>query len=552
MRWSAILPDVQIEELGSWEITDKAAEQVVVAECADRGFEDARIVADATEQVLIAMGDEGTSAQRYAWVVYTNNYYDDLDAAYLTHYVSATGDYLYSIPVNELSNADARAGDKAAFAFDQMQASTWSGTVTKHDGTQMDVEVPVLIDPESGDVVLGDAKRKTLCADYADFAFNDTLSPRVEGKDGFDSGEVLIYKTFIQVWDYYNDIGWNGPDDNGTPTLLMMDMVDEQGEVVQNAFYSDRQWGFQTFAFNRLDPDGECYDIIAHEFTHCVTGASMMSSVYLNDSGAINEGMSDIMGNLIEMAVAYDEDGAWVFGENGLEIMRSMKDPHAYRQPEYTWDMYYGPAANEATWANDCGGAHINASLLGSISYRLGQAGMPNEDQFYFWMNVILAMTPSTDYPQMAKLLPWCMEEAGFTQYVDAVKQAVEEARLAQTEAPENPSGEGSYLKLAVPKDAAVSPSNMRLTINSVGDEAGGRSFITWVGADADTIVANVPAGNYTFGMSYWDGENTIADYVLTDDGWEQRVKEESGENARTVSVEAGSVVELPVEGLAA
>ena len=48
-------------------------------------------------------------------------------------------------------------------------------------------------------------------------------------------------------------------------------------------------------------------------------------------------------------------------------------------------------------------------------------------------MNVALAMTPSTDYPQMADLLPWCMGQAGYPQYVDAVQKAVEEGRFTAT-----------------------------------------------------------------------------------------------------------------------
>lgn len=41
-------------------------------------------------------------------------------------------------------------------------------------------------------------------------------------------------------------------------------------------------------------------DILGHEFTHCVSNMLASYLPYLNDSGAINEGLSDTMGNMIE------------------------------------------------------------------------------------------------------------------------------------------------------------------------------------------------------------------------------------------------------------
>ncbi|MBR1913466.1 MAG: M4 family metallopeptidase [Lachnospiraceae bacterium] len=40
---------------------------------------------------------------------------------------------------------------------------------------------------------------------------------------------------------------------------------------------------------------------MAHEFTHALTTATMTLNIYQNDYGAINEGFSDIFGNLVEV-----------------------------------------------------------------------------------------------------------------------------------------------------------------------------------------------------------------------------------------------------------
>ena len=554
---SALLPDVQLEDLDSWEITADEAEKVVLDESAYHDNVRAKLVKGATEQT--AIGLEGDSQKlRYAWVVYTNNYFDDVDAAYLAHYVDADGEYLYSIPVSEPSNADALAGDEAAFPFGELEKATWSGTVTKRDGTKMDIEVPILINPETEEVIMADADRKILCADYASYWYDEQISPRIEGEDGFDNDELIIYDTFIKVWDLFDSIGWTGPDGDGTPSLIGMDMVNEDGEVIQNAAYGGRDSGFQTFSFNRIDPDGECFDIMAHEFTHCVTSTTMTANLYLNDAGAINEGMSDIIGNLTEMMIAYDADGEWLIGENegeGEGPYRSMKDPHAFYQPERTWDVYYGPAVGEATTANDCGGVHVNSSLLNLISYKLDQAGMPLTDQFYFWMNVALAMTPSTDYPQMAELLPWCMEQAGYAEYVDAVKKAIEDTRIAETEKPDKMPEDCGCVMLSLPEKTPVDKSDMRLVIRPAEGGEDTSAAITWAGGDSNVFMATVPTGNYVFEMICYEGESTIGKWSLGKEGWaeaETEAEDDAQGGVHTVTVASGETVVLPSTGLAA
>ena len=53
----------------------------------------------------------------------------------------------------------------------------------------------------------------------------------------------------------------------------------------------------------------------------------MTTNLYMNEPGAINEGMSDILGNLTEMALDGDA-GAWILRENAVEgSMRSMANP---------------------------------------------------------------------------------------------------------------------------------------------------------------------------------------------------------------------------------
>ena len=92
-----------------------------------------------------------------------------------------------------------------------------------------------------------------------------------------------------------------------------------------------------------LGPVGSALDVVAHEFTHAVTDYTA-NLVYENQSGALNEWMSDVFGYLIE---GQAED--WLMGEDcytpGIpcDAFRSLQDPTLYDQPDHMDNYQYLP-----------------------------------------------------------------------------------------------------------------------------------------------------------------------------------------------------------------
>ena len=511
---SSLVPGIEAENMKDWAITDKEAEDIVMSQYSDLGLS---IVKDATEQTLLPFTDD-SSEFYYVWVVYTNNIYSDYDTAYLAHYVDEEGEYLYALPVAEPGNADALSGEGASLAFSGFEAGTCSATVKKQDGSTKDITVPILIDVDTGDEYLGDLDRKILVADYADFYGNEEIDIRTRGKQGFDDHELLIYDTFIHVYDQYEEAGWSGPDGEGSPTLLLMDWIDENGDVVNNACYAGRQYGFQVFQFNREDPDGENTDVIAHEFTHCMTSTLMLYNMYYNDYGAINEAMSDICGNLIEAMLQDTEDKTWLVGEHEITgAYRSMSDPHMYQQPAFVWDLYYAPHPETITENNDYGGVHTNSSLLNLVAWRLNESGMAYEDQLYYWMNVALALTPRTDYPNTAQLLKWCIREMGYTDYISVIDNAVKETQIEVDSMPDKaPEGLG-FVKFDFPFADPENPHGVTVVFMDLD------SFFEYASWPEDTgsVVAALPEGDYAVIMFLDNYDySDYMDVLLTQDGF--------------------------------
>jgi Zn-dependent metalloprotease/chitodextrinase len=109
-------------------------------------------------------------------------------------------------------------------------------------------------------------------------------------------------------------------------------------------------------------------DVAGHEIGHAVC-SNTANLTYSYESGAMNEGFSDIWGACIEYFAA-PEKSTWLIGEDiekrtGHSALRSMSDPGSEGQP----DTYQG--TNWATGSSDNGGVHTNSGVLNFWFYIL-------------------------------------------------------------------------------------------------------------------------------------------------------------------------------------
>ena len=126
-------------------------------------------------------------------------------------------------------------------------------------------------------------------------------------------------------------------------------------------------------------------DVVAHELTHGVTQRTS-ELIYSFESGAINESMSDVFGELVDQA--YDDgpgdqadDASWKLGEDlGPTPIRSMSDPtqllYGARQPDRLSSGYWYNGPNDD--AHDNGGVHYNSGVGNKAAYLIGHGGTFN------------------------------------------------------------------------------------------------------------------------------------------------------------------------------
>lgn len=120
-------------------------------------------------------------------------------------------------------------------------------------------------------------------------------------------------------------------------------------------------------------------DVCGHEITHGMTSKTA-NLAYQKESGAMNEGFSDIFGNAIE-AFARPTKNSWLIGEDFYTI-RSMSNPNAYSQPDTYLGTYWKDVAKcRPTSNNDQCGVHTNSGVLNFWFYLLTQGGTGTNDK---------------------------------------------------------------------------------------------------------------------------------------------------------------------------
>jgi Zn-dependent metalloprotease len=111
-------------------------------------------------------------------------------------------------------------------------------------------------------------------------------------------------------------------------------------------------------------------DVVAHELSHGVTAYSS-NLIYLNESGALNEAFSDIMGTSVEFFV-HPATANYMMGENlstaiNQCLVRSLQDPLSFGTP----DNY----AIRLTDSADNGEVHSNSTIASHAFYLAIEGG---------------------------------------------------------------------------------------------------------------------------------------------------------------------------------
>src|SRR4051794_27532448 len=207
---------------------------------------------------------------------------------------------------------------------------------------------------------------------------SDTLPGTVIRSEGQaaikDIAANEAYDGLGHTWDFFwKAYGRNSIDDEA----MRLDASVHFRTRYDNAFWDGHQMVFG-------DGDGMLFqrftialDVIGHELTHGVTGDEAQL-VYMGQSGALNESLSDVFGSLVkQFSLRQTADQAdWLIGAGLLlpsvhgVALRSMKAPGtAFDDPVLGRDEQPAHMDGYVHTAEDNGGVHINSGIPNHAFY---------------------------------------------------------------------------------------------------------------------------------------------------------------------------------------
>lgn len=288
---------------------------------------------------------------------------------------------------------------------------TWRFEVTSADPPVRQV---VLIDAATGTVALSfsrldQARDRRVC----DFAGRPTAEDptctapydRTESQGPTGVADVdAAHDHSGRTYDFFQSrFGRDSLDGEGVP------IVSAVGFCEGSCPYANAYWNGEQATYG---PGFATDDVVAHELTHAVTEFSA-GLFYWYQSGAINESISDVFGELVDLAHGADDTPAnrWLIGEdlpNGA--LRDMASPPAFGDPDAM------TSASFVGGNGDSGGVHSNSGVNNKAASLMTDGGTfgghevtglgPEKVAAVYYETLTTMLTSASDYQDLHAALP--------------------------------------------------------------------------------------------------------------------------------------------------
>ncbi len=196
-------------------------------------------------------------------------------------------------------------------------------------------------------------------------------------------------------------------------------------------------------------------DVVGHELTHGVTQYTS-DLLYYAESGAINESMSDVMGELIDLWNDPDASGdKWLLGEDlAIGEIRDMENPPVFGDPDRMKSpLYFGGS-------QDSHGVHTNSGVNNKAAFLITDGGSFNGQsiaglggakaaQIYYEANSTL-LGPGSDYLDLFNILPQACTNVIGTAGITAADCLEVTKAVTATEMNQFPTTAGAHLSAPV------------------------------------------------------------------------------------------------------
>ena len=325
----------------------------------------------------------------------------------------------------------------------------------------------------------------------------------------FIKGAISTMANYEFVYDYYKNLGRKSFDNKGSEIYILLGAGNDlwSFDDLDNAYWDGE---FFVIGNHNNKPISMALDVVAHEYTHAVIQYTA-GLVYKGESGALNEGYADIMGNLIE-------GKNFEVGEGADFLIRDMADPNKFKQPKEKGGDYYFPTDTKyydaerqekikqkciercidlEDWKKyDNGGVHINSGVPNHAAYLMYENGAfsSREEMAKIWFNSLFMLTSNATFEDTALAVMATAKNFGLAdEKIDIIKQAFIDTKMLEIE----------YVEATgkvVDKDSGDGIANVKVEAKYIKNT--GVSFTTYTNNDGEYKFSELTPDEYSITYS--------------------------------------------------
>jgi Zn-dependent metalloprotease len=200
-------------------------------------------------------------------------------------------------------------------------------------------------------------------------SISSTTADNWDGATSLSGAAVDAHHYSCLVYDYFRKtFGRLGPDGKGTALVAYVHF----GRKVANAFWHRDGVVFGDGDGQNTAPFSSDFGVVAHEYVHGFTAATS-KLVYENQSGALNEALSDIFAAFMKHAFQNNAATDWLNGEvanlDGVPF-RSLARPLHSKIPQPDHMKLF------VRTSEDNGGVHVNSGIPNHAAYLMTMGGL--------------------------------------------------------------------------------------------------------------------------------------------------------------------------------
>lgn len=278
-------------------------------------------------------------------------------------------------------------------------------------------------------------------------------------------------------------------------------------------------------------------DTVAHEYMHGVEHYHS-NMIYIGESGAIMEGLSDIFGELVEgwykgINGARDADPNWIHNNS-----RNLRNPKESGNP---WAYQGENWVNTNDLSNDNGGIHKNSTVISHVAYLMWNGGVNGDNTkkissselAKLWYRAMLMMPSDCDFAECRTLVELAGRSMNLSdEQIQCIREAFDAVGILDGEAVDYELNIDSTLCVygadsELCSDYTIQIEGKRSTFEKLGKEDYGfpldivkltNNLLTEYSGTievttAEAIKLNLPVGIYTITLN--DDLNTGKDYTF-------------------------------------